>query len=84
MTNDVSCQAGIETGFQSPSNENSLLITAFNSRIYSLKKELNEKQVFIETLLKSFQNCPYSNIVATSNHKIDNFFLKISTLLKGK
>ena len=37
---------------------------------------MDEKQVAIETLLKSLQNFSYTNIVATSNHKFDQFFGK--------
>lgn len=74
VTNDVSCQADIETGFRSPINESSLSITAFKNRIHSLEKQLHEKEAFIEKLLKSFQNCSYNNIVATNKHKIYNFF----------
>ena len=37
---------------------------------------MDEKQVVTGTLLKSLQNLPYNNIVATSNHKFDQTFCK--------
>ena len=50
VKNDVS-QTDIETEFRCPSyNENSLLIATWNNHMHSLEKELNEKQVVIETL----------------------------------
>ena len=79
VTNDVSCQADIETGFRSPINESSFSITAFKNHIHSLEKKLNEKEAFIEKLLKSFQNCSYNNIVATNKHKIYSFFEDINS-----
>ena len=56
-------------------NENRLLITALNSHIKSLEKELNEKQAVMETLLKNLQNFFYNNTIAASNHKFDQLFL---------
>ena len=47
----ATCKTDIETVFQDLcDNENKLLITAFNNHIKSLDKQLNEKQVRIETL----------------------------------
>ena len=45
-----------------------------------------EKQIIIETLLKNIQNCSYNNIVANSNHKVDEASLKNlnSPLLSSK
>ena len=37
----------------------------------SLEKRLEGKQINIENLLQSIQNCSYNNIVANSNHKVD-------------
>ena len=53
VTKDAICQTDIETGFQDLSdNENRLLITALNNQIKILEKQLDEKQVVIETLKK--------------------------------
>ena len=50
VKNDVS-QTDIETEFRCPSyTENSLLIATWNNHMHSLEKQLNEKQVVIETL----------------------------------
>ena len=42
-----------------------------NKHIQSLEKQLDEKQIIIETLLQNIHNCSYNNIVANSNHKAD-------------
>ena len=53
VTKDATCQTDIETGFQDLSdNENRLLITALNNHIKILEKQLDEKQVVIETAKK--------------------------------
>ena len=73
VTKDAICQTDIETGFQDLSdNENRLLITALNNHTKSLEKQLDEKQVVTESFLKNLQNLSYHNIVATSNHKLEN------------
>ena len=73
VTKDAICQTDIETGFQDLSdNENRLLITALNNHTKSLEKQLDEKQVVTESFLKNLQNLSYNNIVATSNHKLEN------------
>ena len=47
----ATCKTDIETVFQDLcDNENKLLTTAFNNHIKSLDKQLDEKQVRIETL----------------------------------
>ena len=47
----ATCKTDIETVFQDLcDHENKLLITAFNNHIKSLDKQLDEKQVRIETL----------------------------------
>ena len=46
-------------------------MSALNKHIQSLEKQLDEKQIIIETLLQNIQNCSYNNIVANSNHKAD-------------
>ena len=73
VTKDATYQTDIETGFQDlNNNENRLLITALNNRTKSLEKQLDEKQVVIESFLKNLQNVSYNNIVPTSNHKLEN------------
>ena len=52
-------------------NELDHLISALNKRIQSLEKQLNEKQIVIETLLQNIQNCSCNNIVTNGNHKVD-------------
>ena len=75
VTKETICQKDIETGFQGLSdNENRLLITVLNSHIKSLEKQLDEKQVLIETLLKNLRNFSYNNIAATSSYKFDQIF----------
>ena len=64
------------TNFQSKTgrlsyNELDHLISALNKRIQSLEKQLNEKQIVIETLLQNIQNCSCNNIVTNGNHKVD-------------
>ena len=55
VAKDASCQTDIETGFQGLSdNEKGLLVTALNNHRKSLEKQLDEKQVVTETLLKNF------------------------------
>ena len=83
MTKDATCQADIETVFQDLSdNENRLLITALNNHIKSLEKQLDKKQVNIETLLKNLQNFFYNNIFALATINLIKFFVKISALLR--
>ena len=68
-------------------NENRFLITALNNHIKSLEKQLDEKQVdtyFTKSFYKNLQNFSYNNVVAISNHKFDQIFLKISALLRKK
>ena len=82
MTKDATCQADIETVFQDLSdNENRLLITALNNHIKSLEKQLDKKQVNIETLLKNLQNFFYNNIFALATINLIKFFVKTSVLL---
>ena len=52
-------------------NELDHLISALNKRIQSLEKQLDEKQIIIETLLQNIQNCSCNNIVTNDNHKVD-------------
>ena len=52
-------------------NEADHLISALNKYIQSFEKQLDEKQIIIETLIQTFLNCCYNNKVANSNHKAD-------------
>ena len=36
----------------------------------NLQKQLDEKQIVIETLLQNIQNCTCNNIVTNGNHKV--------------
>ena len=72
MTNDTSCQTDFQSEIGRPRyNEEDHLVSALNKHIQSLEKQLDEKQIIIETLLQNIQNCSYNNIVANSNHKAD-------------
>ena len=54
VTKDATCQTDIKTGFESlDDNGNRVLITTLNNHIKSLEKQLDEKHVVIETLLKN-------------------------------
>ena len=78
MTNDTSCQTDFLSEIGRPRyNEEDHLISALNKHIKSLQKQLNEKQIIIETLLQNIQNCSYNNIVAISNHKADKVSFEI-------
>ena len=71
VTNDRNCQ----TDFQSEKgraryNESDHLISALNKHMQSLEKQLDEKQIIIETLSQNIHNCSYNNIVANDNHKV--------------
>ena len=72
VTNDASCQTDFQSEIGRPRyNEANHLISALNKHIQSLEKQLDEKQIIIETLLQNIHNCSYNNIVANSNHKAD-------------
>ena len=72
VTNDTGCQMDFQSEIgRLRYNEADHLISALNKHIQSLEKQLDEKQIVIETLLQNIQNCSYNNIVANSNHKTD-------------
>ena len=72
MTNDASCQTNFQRKIGRPRYyEADHLISALNKHMQSLEKGLEGKQINIENLLQSIQNCSYNNIVANSNHKVD-------------
>ena len=72
MTNDTSCQTDFQSEIGRPRyNDSDHLISALNKHIKSLEKQLDEKQIIIETLLQNIHNCSNNNIVANSNHKAD-------------
>ena len=52
-------------------NDANHLIFALNNHKKSLEKQLNKKQIIIETLLQNIHKCSKSKIVANSNHKAD-------------
>ena len=73
VTNDTSCQTDFQSQIGRPRyNDADHLISALNKHIKSLEKQLDEKQIIIETLLQNIHNCSNNNIVANSNHKADN------------
>ena len=47
------------------------MISALNKHIKNLEKQLDEKQIIIETLLQNIYNCSKNNIVSNSKHKAD-------------
>ena len=72
MTNDASWQTNFQRKIGRPRYyEADHLISALNKHMQSLEKRLEGKQINIENLLQSIQNCSYNNIVANSNHKVD-------------
>ena len=72
MTNDTSCQTDFQSEIGRPRyNDSDHLISALNKHIKSLEKQLDEKQIIIETLPQNIHNCSNNNIVANSNHKAD-------------
>ena len=72
MTNDASCQTNFQRKIGRPRYyEADHLISALNKHMQSLEKRLEGKQINIENLLQSIQNCSYNNIVANSNHEVD-------------
>ena len=72
VPNHTSCQTDSQSEIGRPRyNDADHLISAFNKHIKSLEKQLDEKQMIIETLLQNIHNCSNNNIVANSNHKAD-------------
>ena len=72
VTNDTRCQTDFQSEICRPRyNDPDHLISALNKHIKSLEKQLDEKQIIIETLLQNIHNCSNNNIAANSNHKAD-------------
>ena len=72
VTNDTSCQTDFQSEICRPRYKDvDHLISTLNKHIKSLEKQLDEKQIIIETLLQNIHNCSNNNIVANSNHKAD-------------
>ena len=72
MTNDTICQTDFQSEIGRPwYNNANHLIFALNNHIKSLEKQLDEKQIIIETLLQNIPKCSNNNVVANSNHKAD-------------
>ena len=72
VTNDTSFQTDFQSEICRPRYKDAdHLISALNKHIKSLEKQLDEKQIIIETLLQNIHNCSNNNIVANSNHKAD-------------
>ena len=72
VTNHTSCQTDSQNEIGRPRyNDTDHLISALNKHIKSLEKQLDEKQIIIETLPQNIHNCSNNNIVANSNHKAD-------------
>ena len=46
-------------------------MSALNKHVKSLEKQLDEKQIIIETVLQNIHNCSNNKIFANSNHKAD-------------
>ena len=72
MTNDTICQTDFQSEIGRPwYNNANHFIFALNNHIKSLEKQLDEKQIIIETLLQNIPKCSNNNVVANSNHKAD-------------
>ena len=72
VTNDTCYQTDFPSEISRPRyNDADHLISALNKHIKSLEKQLDEKQIIIETLPQNIHNCSNNNIVANSNHKAD-------------
>ena len=66
-------------------NDANHLIFALNNHKKSLEKQLNKKQIIIETLLQNIHKCSKSKIVANSNHKADKVsFENLNSYEKSK
>ena len=77
VTKDTSCQTDFQSEIGRPRfNQANHLICALNKHIQSLEKQLDEKQIIIETLLQNIHNCSCNNIIANSNHKADKVSLE--------
>ena len=72
VTSDTSCQTDFQSEICRPSyNDADHLISTLNKHMKNLEKQLDEKQIIIETLLQNIHSCSNNNIVANSNHKAD-------------
>ena len=86
VTNDTSCQTDFQSEIGRPRyNDGDHLISALNKHIKSLEKQLDEKQIIIETLLQNIPKCSNNNVVANSNHKADKVsFENLNSYEKSK
>ena len=74
VTNDASRQMDLQSEIVRPRcNEADHLILALNKHIQSLEKQLDEKQIIIETYLQNIQNCSYNNIHKADKVSFENF-----------
>ena len=72
VANDTSYQTDFQSEIGRPRyNDADNLISALCKHIKSLEKQLDEKQIIIEIILRNIHNCSNNNIVANSNHKTD-------------
>ena len=72
VTNDTSYQTNFQSEIGRPRyNAADHLISALNKHIKGLEKQLDEKQIIIETLLQNILNFSTGNIVANSGHEAD-------------
>ena len=61
VTKDTSCQTDFQIEISRPRyNEANHLISALNKHLKILEKQLDEKQIIIETLLQNIHNCSFS------------------------
>ena len=78
VTNDTSCQTDFQSVIGRPRyNEADHLISALNKHIQSLEKQLDEKQIIIETLSQNIQNCSYNTSLLIVTIKLIKFLWEI-------
>ena len=78
VTNDTSCQTDFQSVIGRPRyNEADHLIFGLNKHIQSLEKQLDEKQIIIETLSQNIQNCSYNTSLLIVTIKLIKFLWEI-------
>ena len=79
VTKDTSCQTDFQSEISRPKyNEANHLISALNKHLKILEKQLDEKQIIIETLLQNIHNCSF-NIIVANSEKFNNDFQQIKS-----
>ena len=85
VTEDISCQTDFQDDVcRTKYNESDPLICALKKHIQSLERQLDEKQIIIESLFKTIQTFSYNNTVANSNHKFDRVSLQNTNSSHGE